>query len=83
MAQQFANPNIKMKVAILIFLKNTAAPLVLYFDNPQEIYNELKEVVQTPTSRVFEFEPLGPIKKICVNASNIAAVGMQEEPHLV
>lgn len=82
MSQQFNPSNIKIKNAILIFLKNLAAPMVLYFDNPLEIYEELKEVVHTPTSKVFEFEPLGPIKKVCVNANQISAVALQEEQYL-
>ena len=43
MSQQY-NSNIKVKTSVLVFLKNLAAPLVLYFDNPQEIYEELREV---------------------------------------
>lgn len=83
MAQQFSNPNIKIRTAILIFLKNLAAPLVLYFDSPLDIYNELKEAVSTPTSKIFELEPLGPIKKVCINANNIMGVALQEEQHIV
>ena len=41
MTQQYNTSNIKIKTAVLVFLKNLSAPLVLYFDNPQEIYNEL------------------------------------------
>lgn len=82
MAQQYNPTSIKIKTAVLIFLKNLAAPLVLYFENPQEIYDELKEVINTPSSKVFEFEPQGPIKKVCVNANQISAVALQEEQHL-
>lgn len=82
MAQQYNPTNIKIKTAILVFLKNLAAPLVLYFDNPQEIYDELKETVNSPSSKVYEFEPNGPIKKVCVNASQISGVALQEEQYL-
>ncbi len=82
MAQQFNPNNIKTKIAVLVFLKNLAAPLVLYFENAQEMYDEIKEAVNTPSSKVFEFETLGPIKKVCVNASQIAGVALQEEQYL-
>ncbi len=81
MSQQYNPANIKVKTAVLIFLKNLAAPLVLYFENPQEIYEEIKEVVNTPISKIFEFEPTGPIKKVCVNANQISAVALQEEQY--
>ena len=72
MSQQY-NSNIKVKTAVLVFLKNLAAPLVLYFDNPHEIY--------TPSNKVFEFLPNGPIKKVCVSASQISSVAIQEEQY--
>ena len=82
MAQQFGGANIKIRTAVLIFLKNLAAPLVLYFDNPMEIYGELKDAVASPSNKIFELEPLGPIKRVCINASNISGVALQEEQHL-
>ena len=81
MTQQYNASNIKIKTAVLVFLKNLSAPLVLYFDNPQEIYNELKEVVNTPINKVYEFEPSGPIKKVCIQASQISGVALQEEQY--
>lgn len=80
MSQQY-NSNIKVKTSVLVFLKNLAAPLVLYFDNPQEIYEELKEVINTPVNKVFEFAPNGPVKKVCVNSQQISAVALQEEQY--
>ncbi len=82
MSNQYNPSNIKIKTSVLIFLKNLAAPLVLYFENPKEIYEEIKEVVNTPTSKIFEFEPLGPIKKVCINANQISAVALQEEQYI-
>lgn len=81
MTQQYNTSNIKVKTAVLVFLKNLSAPLVLYFNNPQEIYNELKEVVNTPINKVYEFEPNGPIKKVCIQASQISGVALQEEQY--
>ena len=81
MTQQYNTSNIKIKTAVLIFLKNLSAPLVLYFDNPQEVDGELREVVNTPVNKVFEFEPNGPIKKVCIQASQISGVALQEEQY--
>ena len=53
MTQQYNTSNIKIKAAVLIFLKNLSAPLVLYFDKPQEVYGELREVVNKPVDKVF------------------------------
>lgn len=80
MSQQY-NSNIKVKTAVLVFLKNLAAPLVLYFDNPPEVYEQIKEVINTPSNKVFEFLPNGPIKKVCVSASQISSVAIQEEQY--
>ena len=36
MANQFPQPNFKVKTSVLVFGKGWAAPLVLYFENPEE-----------------------------------------------
>ena len=54
MAQQF-NPqninaqNIKKRMSVLVFLKGSTAPLVLYLDNPQDVYFELTKLMKSPT----------------------------------
>ena len=42
MAQQFNAQNIKKRTSVLVFLKGSTAPLVLYVENPEEFYAELK-----------------------------------------
>ena len=85
MAQPFAqNTQIKKRISVLVFLKGTTAPLVLYVENPVELYEELSQVVKlnSPTGKIIEKNTLGPIKKICVQSSQICAVAIQEEQYM-
>lgn len=82
MQQQFAQtPQIKTRISILIFLKGTAAPLVLYFENPQAVYDEMIQVLKmsATSSKLIEKETVGPIKKVCFMSNQICGVAMQEE----
>lgn len=81
MAQGFSQ-GYKKKVSVLVFLKGTLAPLVLYFDNPHEEYAELSEIVRTQgsISKLIEKNTTGPIKKVAFLSNQIAAVAIQEEP---
>ncbi len=80
MAQGFAQ-NFKIRTSVLVFLKNSVAPLVLYFDNPQKEYAELLELCKTPASigKIIEKETLGPIKKVAFMSNQISAVALQDE----
>lgn len=82
MAQQFNPQNIKKRTSVLVFLKGSTAPLVLYVDEPQELYNELLQLVKTSSNALVEKETQGPIKKVCFVANQIAAVAMQEEQYM-
>lgn len=83
MAQQFSGQTFKTKTSILLFGKSWAAPLVLYFDNPQQKYAEIQEIIKTAaTSKLIELEANGPVKKVSVLSSQIAGVAMQEEQHI-
>lgn len=74
--------NYKKKTSVLVFLKGTLAPLVLYFENPQEEYADLMEIVRTQSSmpKLIEKDTTGPIKKVAFLSNQIAAVAIQEEP---
>lgn len=83
MSQQFSAQTFKTKTSILIFGKSWAAPLVLYFDNPQQKYNEIQEILKsTAAPKLIEFEATGPVKKVSMLSSQIAGVAMQEEQHI-
>lgn len=84
MAQQFnpqgINPqNIKKRYAVLVFIKGSTAPLVLYVKEAQALYQELVEKMQAPNATMIEKDTDGPLKKVCFLSSQIAALAIQEE----
>ena len=87
MAQQF-NPqgmnaqNIKKRYAVLVFVKSSTAPLVLYVKDAQALYQELIERMQAPNAVLIEKETEGPIKRVCFLSNQIAAVALQEEQYM-
>lgn len=85
MAQQYSNPNaqnIKIRQAVLVFIKSSTAPLVLYVKEPQALYDELTALMQSQKSVIVEQETEGPIKKVCFLSSQIAALAIQEEQYI-
>ena len=79
MVQQFNTPQ-KTRQALILFLKGSATPIVMYFENPQAVYAELKQLMKNPTPVLVEKEPVGPIKKVCFVSTQIAGLLIQEEP---
>ena len=79
MPTPFASQQIKHRTALLVFIKGSSAPLVLYVDNPQETYNELHSLLQNNVTKVVEKTTNGPIKKVCFLTSQISAIALQEE----
>lgn len=82
MAQQFNQQNIKTRTSVLVFIKGSTAPLVLYVENPQDLYNELTQVMKSATAVFVEKETTGPLKKVCILSNQIAALAMQEEQYV-
>ena len=80
MAQQF-NPqgmnaqNIKVRYAVLVFIKGSTAPLVLYVQDYQELYDELAE-------RMVQPNPVLIRKEVCFVSNQIAALAIQEEQYI-
>lgn len=79
MSQQYNPQNVKKRTSVLIFIKSSSAPLVLYVDNPQELYAELLQLIKSNQNVLVEKETQGPLKKLCFYSNQIAAVAMQEE----
>lgn len=71
--------------AVLIFLKNVGPPLVFYVDEPETLFAEIKQIiakaVQT-SPKMLEQVGKGPLKKVAVLDTQIAAVALQEEPQM-
>ncbi len=83
MAQQQPQGKIQVRNAILVFCKDMATPLVLYFDNAQKIYDGIKAVINSEEVKMLEFEPIGPIKKASILSDRVVGVALQEERYLV
>ena len=82
MSGQFGQMNFKTKTAVLIFGKSWIQPLVLYFEDPEKVYSEIQELITTSSSKIIEYKPLGPIKKVTLQANQISGVALQEEPQI-
>ena len=85
MAQQYNNPNaqnIKKRYAVLAFIKGSTAPLVLYVKEPQQLYDELVNLMQSQKAVLFEHETEGPIKKVCFVSNQLSAIAIQEEQYM-
>lgn len=83
MATQFSGtPQIKTRTALLVFVKGSSAPVVLYVENPQAVYEEIQQVIKGQSSTLFEKEGNGPIKKVSILANQISAVALQDEQYV-
>ncbi len=82
MAQQFNAQNIKKRYSVLVFLKGSTAPLVMYVENPEELYAELQQAMKSSSAVVLEKETQGPLKKVSFVSNQIAAVAIQEEQYV-
>ncbi len=85
MPQPFSQTTqLKKRTSVLVFLKGTAAPIVLYVENPLEVYNELTQILKlnSQTPKLIEKYTNGPIKKVCIVSTHICAVAMQEEQYM-
>ncbi len=82
MAQQFNAQNIKKRYSVLVFLKGSTAPLVMYVENTEELYSELQQAMKSAAGTIIEKETLGPLKKVSFISNQIAAVAIQEEQYV-
>ena len=86
MTQHFQNsPQVKTRKAVLILMKHSAPPLVLYVDNPDELYEELKKAIKTANTampKLIEKTAKGPVKNFAVLDTQLAGVAIQEENYL-
>lgn len=75
--------SIATRTAVLVFCKDMASPMVLYFDNAQKIYEDLRTLINSTDVKLVEFEPIGPIKKATILSDRIMGVALQEEKYIV
>ena len=82
MSQQFNPQNIKKRYATLVFLKGSTAPLVMYVEDYQALYDELSNAMKSSNVAIIEKETTGPLKKVSFLSNQIAAVAIQEEQYI-
>lgn len=82
MAQQFSSQQIKIRTALLIFIKGSAAPIVLYVENPQLVYEEFQQLLKSQVSAIVEKEGTGTLKKLTLHSNQISAVALQDEQYV-
>ena len=52
---------------------------MLYVENPEELYAELKQAIKSPAAVLIEKETQGPLKKVCFISNQVASIAVQEE----
>ena len=75
-------PQQKTRTARVLFLKGAATPVLLYFDNPQAVYLEMKQLMKSPSPVLVEKEANGPVKKIAFVSTQLAGVVLQDETYV-
>ena len=75
-------PQQKTRTALVLFLKGAATPVLLYFDNPQAVYMEMKQLMKSPSPVLVEKEANGPVKRIAFVSTQLAGVVLQEETYV-
>lgn len=79
MSQQF-NGQINKKVAFIVFVKGSIAPIVLYLDDPYKVYDNVQNIIRSPQPpKFFEIEANGPIKKVTFVTNEVTGCALQEE----
>lgn len=84
MVQQYSNTQtLSKKVAFIIFIKGSIAPIVLYLDDPEKVYDRVLDILNNPNPpEIFEIEANGPIKKVSVLTKEVTGCALQEEIHM-
>ena len=80
MAQQFSQ-QVKIRTGVYVFLKESMNPIVLYFDNPQAVFEELKQAMKSATPVLVDKQANGPIKRLCVITNQIRGLALQDEQY--
>ncbi|MBX2861713.1 MAG: hypothetical protein KTR14_10805 [Vampirovibrio sp.] len=75
--------NPQFQVSVLVFMKSLATPVVLYADNPNQLYDELKQLINNANAaspKLIEKPGIGPLKKVSFLDTELAGVAMQMDP---
>lgn len=69
--------------SVLVFMKSLATPVVLYADNPAQLYEEIKQIIKMAnpaTPKLIEKPGVGPLKKVSFLDTELSGVAMQVDP---
>ena len=80
MAQPYQQ-QLKIRTGVYVFVKETINPVVLYFDNPQGAFEELKKAMKSATPVLFDKQSNGPVKRLCVISNQIRGLALQDEQY--
>jgi hypothetical protein len=72
-----------MQISVLVFMKSLATPLVLYADNANQLYDDIKQLIKTAnphTPKLVEKQGAGPLKKVAFLDTEVSGVAIQLEP---
>ncbi|EKE02976.1 MAG: hypothetical protein ACD_20C00299G0001 [uncultured bacterium] len=75
---------VKTRRPVLIFLKVVGPPLVLYVDDCDAVFDEVKQIIANASEqspKLIEKVGKGPLKKLAVLDTQIAGVAIQEEAY--
>lgn len=83
MTQSFQQPQqqVKIRTATVLMFKGSPSPVVLYFENPKAVFDEIKQLMKSATPTLIEKDALGPIKKVCFMSNAIMSVILQDEQY--
>ena len=73
------------RLAVLVLMKHSAPPLVLYVDEPEALYEELKTAIKSANNampKLIEKQAKGPVKNFSVLDTQLAGVAIQEETYM-
>lgn len=77
------NPNpsaLQNQTVVMIFLKNMAAPILLFSENPIALYEDLKKVIEKANPqapKLIERPGTGPLKKVSFLDTQLSGVALQ------
>lgn len=74
-----------IQFSLLVFLKSLATPVVLYADNPTQLYEEMKALIKQAdpkAPKLIEKPGIGPLKKVAFLDTELSGVALQADPML-
>jgi hypothetical protein len=75
----------QFQTSVLVFLQGLASPIVLYAEQPLQLYDELKSIIkaaQPGAPKLIEKPGIGPLRKVAFLDVQLAGVAIQGEPNL-